>query len=83
MRESGEVVIAGLRRALVDSGLTQAELARALGTSASRFSTYITGTTVPSATLFVRAEQLGEAFAAARERGWLTPTGAVRAIRPD
>ncbi|HEY5979757.1 MAG TPA: helix-turn-helix transcriptional regulator [Microlunatus sp.] len=81
VRADGDAVVGGLRRALVDGGLSQAEMARALGTSASRFSTYMTGKTVPSAALFVRAQQLGEACAAAGERGWLTPMGAVRAIR--
>jgi len=43
--------------ALVEgSGLTAAEFAAQLGTSASRFSTYLSGKVVPSAALMVRAE---------------------------
>lgn len=81
MVDSGGAVVSGLRRAMSRGDLTQADLARALGTSASRVSTYMTGKTVPSAALYVRALQLGDAFAAAAARGWLTPMGAVRAVR--
>jgi hypothetical protein len=38
------------------SGLTAAEFARRLGTSASRMSTYLSGKVVPSAALMVRGE---------------------------
>lgn len=81
VRAGSEAVVAGLRQALEQGGLSQAEMARALGTSASRFSTYMTGVTVPSAALYVRAQQMGEAMAAGQQRGWLTPLRAVRAIR--
>ena len=50
-----------LRTALDASGLSQAEFARALGTSASRFSTYMTGRTVPSAALLLRASRMAAA----------------------
>lgn len=40
------------------SGLTAAQFARRLGTSASRMSTYLTGKVVPSAALLVRAESV-------------------------
>lgn len=48
-------------RALVRaSGLTQAEFASAIGTSASRFSTYVNGAVTPSASLLVRMRTVGE-----------------------
>lgn len=74
-------MVAGLRQSLERGGMTQTEMARALGTSGSRFSTYMTGAMVPSAALYVRAQQIAEALASGRERGWLTPLRAVRAIR--
>jgi len=47
-------------RALVNrSGLTQAEFARRIGTSASRMSSYVNGGVVPAATLMVRARNAG------------------------
>ena len=48
-------VVEGLGEALSGSGLTQAEFAAALGTSASRFSAYRAGKTVPSAAFYLRA----------------------------
>lgn len=41
-----------------DSGLTAAEFAARLGTSASRLSTYLSGKVVPSAALMIRAESV-------------------------
>ena len=41
------------------SGLTQAQFARAVGTSASRLSTYVRGKVVPSAVLAERMRSLG------------------------
>lgn len=41
-----------------DSGLTAAEFAARLGTSASRLSTYLAGKVVPSAALMIRAESI-------------------------
>jgi DNA-binding transcriptional regulator YiaG len=43
-----------IRGLVARSGLTHAEFAARIGTSASRFSTYATGRVVPSATLMVR-----------------------------
>lgn len=57
-----------LRSAVGASGLSQARFARALGTSASRLSTYLTGDTSPSARLLVRARRLGHALEVARDR---------------
>jgi DNA-binding transcriptional regulator YiaG len=48
-------------QALVEnSGLTAAQFARRLGTSASRMSTYLTGKVVPSAVLLVRSEAVSK-----------------------
>lgn len=47
-----------MRSAVDDSGLTAAEFARRLGTSASRMSTYLSGKVVPSAALLVRSETI-------------------------
>lgn len=47
-----------LRAALARSGLSQAQFASRLGTSASRMSTYLKATVTPSASLLVRAEWL-------------------------
>lgn len=49
-------VAARVRRSIERSGLTGAEFARAIGTSASRLSTYATGRVVPSAAMLVRIE---------------------------
>ncbi|MGH3966669.1 MAG: helix-turn-helix domain-containing protein [Mycobacterium sp.] len=47
-----------LAQLVQNSGLTAAQFARRLGTSASRMSTYLTGKVVPSAALLVRAEHI-------------------------
>lgn len=48
-------------RTLVDgSGLTAAQFARRLGTSASRMSTYLSGKVVPSAVVLVRSEAVAQ-----------------------
>jgi len=48
-----------VRRAIERSGVTNAEFARLVGTSASRLSTYATGRVVPSAAMLVRIERVG------------------------
>lgn len=50
-------VAARVRRAIERSGMTNAEFARLIGTSASRLSTYATGKVVPSAAMLVRIER--------------------------
>ena len=45
---------------VAESGLTAAEFAARLGTSPSRFSTYLSGKVVPSAALVVRAEGVAD-----------------------
>lgn len=70
-----------MRQAVADSGLSQAGFARAMGTSAGRFSTYLTGGTVPSASVYLRAMRLGKGLRDAGERSWLTPIVAIGGIR--
>lgn len=47
-----------LKELLLQSGLTQKDFAQALGTSQSRFSTYLSARVTPSAAFVVRAEDL-------------------------
>lgn len=47
-------VAAEVERLVATSGLSRAEFARAIGTSASRLSTYVSGRVTPSAALLVR-----------------------------
>lgn len=76
-------VVERIRSALVVSGLTQAELARALGTSASRLSTYLSGRTDPSATFVARATRIAQALGEAASGGWMTPLSTAAAIRSE
>ena len=46
--------------AVAQSGLTKAEFATRVGTSASRLSTYLSGKVSPSAAMLVRIEAVGE-----------------------
>lgn len=48
-----------IRVAIGASGLTAAEFAAGIGTSASRLSTYVTGKVTPSAAMLVRIEAFG------------------------
>lgn len=77
----GAAVCAGLRRALVESGLSQAGFARAMGTSSSRFSTYLSGRTVPAATLYLRTLRIAESLREAGEQSLTTPILTVQAVR--
>lgn len=74
-------VTEGLTQALADSGLTQADFAAALGTSASRFSTYLSGKIDPSASFYLRALRLAEALRAARALGLMSPQSTAREVR--
>jgi len=56
--EERRTVAAEIRQAIADSGLTRAEFAARIGTSASRLSTYATGKVTPSATLMLRIRRL-------------------------
>lgn len=53
-------VAAEVRDAIDRSGLSQAEFAARIGTSASRLSTYASGKVIPSATLLLRMRRLAE-----------------------
>jgi DNA-binding transcriptional regulator YiaG len=53
-------VAAEIRQAVERSGLSQAEFASRIGTSASRLSTYASGKVTPSATLMLRIRRAGE-----------------------
>lgn len=55
-----ESVAAEIRDAVDRSGLTQAEFATRIGTSASRLSTYLSGTVTPSAALMVRIRRVAD-----------------------
>lgn len=55
LREKEEVA-RRVREAIAGSGLTAAEFATRVGTSASRLSTYATGTVTPSAHMLLRIE---------------------------
>jgi DNA-binding transcriptional regulator YiaG len=58
-RETPEQAVARrVREAITRSGLTTRRFAAELGTSASRLSTYATGTTMPSAATLIRIEAL-------------------------
>lgn len=63
-------VASRLRAVLKRSGMSQREFAAQLGTSASRFSTYLSGKVTPGADLLVRAERL------------VDPSGATPARNP-
>jgi hypothetical protein len=56
-RREREEVSSRVRKAIADSGLTAAQFAEYIGTSASRLSTYATGSVTPSAHLLLRIEQ--------------------------
>lgn len=74
-------VIALLRDAVTSSGLSQAAFARALGTSAARLSTYLSGQTRPSAYFVVRARRLGRALGAASRLGLMSAPATAAAMR--
>jgi transcriptional regulator with XRE-family HTH domain len=65
-------VIAILRDALATSGMSQRAFACALGTSAPRFSTYLSGTTRPSAHFCMRAQRIARCLAAANAQGLMS-----------
>lgn len=53
-------VAADVRGAISRSGLSRAEFASRIGTSASRLSTYTSGRVIPSATLMLRIHRVAE-----------------------
>lgn len=56
-RAARDEVAARLRQAVARSGLTSAEIADRVGTSASRMSTYLSGKVTPSAAMMLRIER--------------------------
>jgi len=57
-REERRAIADGVRGLIEKSGLSRAEFASRVGTSASRLSTYATGKVVPSAALMLRMERV-------------------------
>ena len=62
-------VAARVQDAVVESGLTNREFARLIGTSASRLSTYLRGKVTPSAAMLVRIERAARNVQHASARG--------------
>ncbi|MCC7076893.1 MAG: helix-turn-helix transcriptional regulator [Acidimicrobiia bacterium] len=60
-REDRAEVASRIRAAVARSGLTNAEFAALIGTSASRLSTYVNGKVTPSAAMLVRIEHISVA----------------------
>ncbi|MFC9687251.1 helix-turn-helix domain-containing protein [Kribbella sp. NPDC056951] len=81
MDKDSQAVTELLNRALAESGLSQAAFATALGTSASRFSTYRSGRTKPTAQFFLRAGRIARALQAAHEYRIMTSIDTATAIR--
>lgn len=67
-RAEADEVAAEVRALVAASGLSRAAFAAAIGTSASRLSTYCTGRVVPSATLMVRMRRVSGGTGAAGAR---------------
>lgn len=57
-RSARESTVYRLKSAFASTEMTQADVARLLGTSASRLSTYLSGKTMPSAEVLVQLEDL-------------------------
>ncbi|MGW7682471.1 helix-turn-helix domain-containing protein [Kribbella sp. NPDC054772] len=81
MDKDSQAVSDRLNHALADSGLSQAAFATALGTSASRFSTYRSGRTKPTAQFLLRAGRIAHALQGAREHRIMTAPATATAIR--
>ena len=81
MDQDSRAVSEQLTRALAESGLSQAAFATALGTSASRFSTYRSGRTKPTAQFFLRAARIAHALHAARDFRIMSAPATAAAIR--
>jgi hypothetical protein len=79
-RDTG-AVISLLRAALVVSGLAQGPFARAMGTSGSRLSTYLTGSTRPSAHFCLRAQRLAHSLHSAAGVGLMSAPATADALR--
>lgn len=75
-----EQIAAELRSALADTGLTQEAFARLLGTSRTRLSAYLSGRTIPSASLYLRAMRTAAGLKSSRLHGWMTPDRTIDEI---
>lgn len=75
-----EEVRSALRTAVTKAGLSQADFADYLETSSSRLSTYLSGKTVPAATLYLHAVRIGDAFERAQQLGLMTPNSTAAAV---
>lgn len=80
MDEDTREVVTRLEGALARSGLSLRGFAAALGTSHSRLSSYLRGTSSPSAAFFLRALRLGNALGEAEAAGWMTPPRTAGAL---
>jgi hypothetical protein len=67
-RADREQVAARVRAAVDRSGLTKAEFAALVGTSAPRLSTYLNGRVIPSAAMMLRIERTADDAAASRHQ---------------
>ncbi len=74
-------VVDVLRAAITGSGLTQHAFAKATGTSPSRLSAYLHGTTAPSAVYLMKAQRIGAGLARAREENVPTSIDAAASLR--
>ena len=61
-------MVARVRAAVERAGVTKAEFASAVGTSASRLSTYLSGKVIPSAALLMRIERTANSNVRVRRR---------------
>ncbi|QDO90109.1 helix-turn-helix transcriptional regulator [Ornithinimicrobium ciconiae] len=73
-------ITSSLKRAVAESNLSQNSFARAIGTSPARMSAYLNGKTTPSAALYLRALQFGEARAVALRHRLADPTEIARRV---
>jgi transcriptional regulator with XRE-family HTH domain len=81
MDKDSQAVSEMLNHALAESGLSQAAFATALGTSASRLSTYRSGRTKPTAQFFLRAGRIAHALHHATEYRIMSAPATATAIR--
>ena len=68
-----ELVASEIDQLVRESGLSRAEFASRIGTSASRLSTYATGRVTPSAAMLVRMRRAGNRTAPTRSTRWSSP----------
>lgn len=81
MNQDTQAVIERLDAAVATSGLFMRQFAHALGTSASRFSSYRSGKVSPSAPFLLRAERIANALGQARRVSVPTAIDAIESIR--